>query len=90
VLQVLGRRRHTICQIGDSSTPPDTIAKAKQYNYVRKFSVDISALQVQLQCLSCLYYVLEEAGKWSSNDRIWFPRLYKQEIFISILKQSSM
>ena len=47
--QVLGRRRHTICQIGDSSTPPDPIAKAKQYNYVRKFSVDISALQAQLE-----------------------------------------
>lgn len=51
--QVLGRRRHTICQISDSSAPSpapaDPIAKAKQYNYVRKFSVDISALQAQLQ-----------------------------------------
>ncbi|CAL1526024.1 unnamed protein product [Lymnaea stagnalis] len=50
--QVLGRRRHTICQISDSSnvsTPADPISKAKQYNYVRKFSVDISALQAQLQ-----------------------------------------
>lgn len=51
--QVLGRRRHTICQISDSSSPSaapvDPIAKAKQYNYVRKFSVDISALQAQLQ-----------------------------------------
>ncbi|GFN79439.1 hypothetical protein PoB_000594500 [Plakobranchus ocellatus] len=58
--QVLGRRRHTICQIGDSSnggggggpgggTTNDPINKAKQYNYVRKFSVDIAALQAQLQ-----------------------------------------
>ena len=59
--QVLGRRRHTICQIGDSSSGAgggvnpgggsgnDPIGKAKQYNYVRKFSVDISALQAQLQ-----------------------------------------
>ncbi|KAK0042700.1 hypothetical protein Bpfe_027850 [Biomphalaria pfeifferi] len=51
--QVLGRRRHTICQINDStstaSTPADPISRAKQYNYVRKFSVDISALQAQLQ-----------------------------------------
>ncbi|KAH9507919.1 hypothetical protein Btru_053227 [Bulinus truncatus] len=50
---VLGRRRHTICQISDStsttSTPADPISRAKQYNYVRKFSVDISALQAQLQ-----------------------------------------
>ena len=46
---MLGRRRHTICQIGDSSNPPDPITKAKQYNYVRKFSVDISALQAQLE-----------------------------------------
>lgn len=49
--QVLGRRRHTICQIGDSSTGStlDPTAKAKQYNYVRKFSVDVSALQAQLE-----------------------------------------
>ncbi|XP_035828053.1 uncharacterized protein LOC101861484 [Aplysia californica] len=51
--QVLGRRRHTICQISDSSSaasaPVDPVSKAKQYNYVRKFSVDISALQAQLQ-----------------------------------------
>ncbi|KAL8617044.1 hypothetical protein ACOMHN_014215 [Nucella lapillus] len=47
--QVLGRRRHTICQIGDSSAPADPINKAKTYNYVRKFSVDISALQAQLE-----------------------------------------
>lgn len=59
--QVLGRRRHTICQIGDSSSGTgggvkaaggannDPIGAAKQYGYVRKFSVDISALQAQLQ-----------------------------------------
>ncbi|GFR83241.1 hypothetical protein ElyMa_004118800 [Elysia marginata] len=59
--QVLGRRRHTICQIGDSSSGAgggvkasggaknDPIGAAKQYGYVRKFSVDISALQAQLQ-----------------------------------------
>lgn len=48
---VLGRRRHTICQIGDSGTASalDPMARAKQYNYVRKFSVDISALQAQLE-----------------------------------------
>ncbi|CAG5121428.1 unnamed protein product [Candidula unifasciata] len=51
--QVLGRRRHTICQISDSTSAaavsPDPASRAKQYNYVRKFSVDISALQAQLQ-----------------------------------------
>ncbi|XP_046359778.1 uncharacterized protein LOC124137493 [Haliotis rufescens] len=48
--QILGRRRHTICQIGDSSTNfMDPAEKAKKYTYVRKFSVDISALQAQLE-----------------------------------------
>lgn len=44
---ILGRRRHTIGQIG--STGLDVMEKAKQYNYVRKFSVDIQALQAQLE-----------------------------------------
>ncbi|XP_061184486.1 uncharacterized protein LOC133192503 [Saccostrea echinata] len=43
----LGRRRHTIGQIG--TTGLETMEKAKQYNYVRKFSVDIQALQAQLE-----------------------------------------
>lgn len=43
----LGRRRHTIGQIG--TTGLETLEKAKQYNYVRKFSVDIQALQAQLE-----------------------------------------
>ncbi|XP_041357239.1 uncharacterized protein LOC121374269 [Gigantopelta aegis] len=47
---ILGRRRHTICQIGDSSTNlMDPAEKAKKYTYIRKFSVDISALQAQLE-----------------------------------------
>ena len=44
---ILGRRRHTIAQITDPQL--DLIQKAKSYNYVRKFSVDISALQAQLE-----------------------------------------
>lgn len=44
---ILGRRRHTIGQIGETGL--DIIQKAKQYNYVRKFSVDINALQAQLE-----------------------------------------
>lgn len=44
---ILGRRRHTIAQISDPQF--DMIQKAKAYNYVRKFSVDISALQAQLE-----------------------------------------
>nr|XP_022325175.1 uncharacterized protein LOC111125542 [Crassostrea virginica] len=43
----LGRRRHTIGQIGTTGIEP--LEKAKQYNYVRKFSVDIQALQAQLE-----------------------------------------
>ena len=43
----LGRRRHTIGQIG--TTGLEHMEKAKQYNYVRKFSVDIQALQAQLE-----------------------------------------
>ena len=47
---ILGRRRHTICQIGDSSSNlMDPAEKAKKYTYIRKFSVDISALQAQLE-----------------------------------------
>lgn len=42
-----GRRRHTICQIGNSAMDPQL--KALQYNYVRKWSVDITALQAQLE-----------------------------------------
>lgn len=44
---ILGRRRHTIGQIG--TTGLEVMEKAKQYNYVRKFSVDIQALQAQLE-----------------------------------------
>lgn len=44
---ILGRRRHTIAQISDPQF--DMMQKAKTYNYVRKFSVDISALQAQLE-----------------------------------------
>ncbi|KAH3834678.1 uncharacterized protein LOC127876086 [Dreissena polymorpha] len=44
---ILGRRRHTIAQITDPQL--DHLQKAKNYNYVRKFSVDISALQAQLE-----------------------------------------
>ncbi|KAL4230597.1 hypothetical protein ACF0H5_010974 [Mactra antiquata] len=44
---ILGRRRHTIAQISDPHL--DLMQKAKTYNYVRKFSVDISALQAQLE-----------------------------------------
>jgi len=44
---ILGRRRHTIAQISDPKL--DMMNKAKNYNYVRKFSVDISALQAQLE-----------------------------------------
>ena len=44
---ILGRRRHTIAQISDPNI--DLLQKAKTYNYVRKFSVDISALQAQLE-----------------------------------------
>jgi hypothetical protein len=44
---ILGRRRHTIAQISDPHF--DLLQKAKTYNYVRKFSVDISALQAQLE-----------------------------------------
>ena len=44
---ILGRRRHTIAQISDPQF--DMMQKAKAYNYVRKFSVDISALQAQLE-----------------------------------------
>lgn len=43
----LGRRRHTIGQIGTTGIEP--LERAKQYNYVRKFSVDIQALQAQLE-----------------------------------------
>ncbi|KAK3100439.1 hypothetical protein FSP39_019995 [Pinctada imbricata] len=43
----LGRRRHTIGQIG--TTGLEHLEKAKNYNYVRKFSVDIQALQAQLE-----------------------------------------
>lgn len=44
---ILGRRRHTIAQISDPHL--DLMQKAKTYTYVRKFSVDISALQAQLE-----------------------------------------
>ncbi|XP_033742648.1 uncharacterized protein LOC117329059 [Pecten maximus] len=44
---ILGRRRHTIGQIGPTGL--DVGEKTKQYNYVRKFSVDIEALQAQLE-----------------------------------------
>lgn len=44
---ILGRRRHTIAQISDPQL--DLFQKAKTYTYVRKFSVDISALQAQLE-----------------------------------------
>ncbi|XP_052795866.1 uncharacterized protein LOC128228538 [Mya arenaria] len=44
---ILGRRRHTIAQISDPQL--DIMNRAKNYNYVRKFSVDISALQAQLE-----------------------------------------
>ncbi|XP_021363008.1 uncharacterized protein LOC110456540 [Mizuhopecten yessoensis] len=44
---ILGRRRHTIGQIGPTGL--DVGGKNKQYNYVRKFSVDIQALQAQLE-----------------------------------------
>ncbi|XP_064609896.1 uncharacterized protein LOC135473892 [Liolophura sinensis] len=46
---LLNRRRHTICQIGNTGTNTDPQAKALQYNYVRKFSVDVMALQAQLE-----------------------------------------
>jgi hypothetical protein len=49
------RRRHTIGQIG--STGLDVMEKAKQYNYVRKFSVDIQALQAQLENPKMLYFI---------------------------------
>ena len=45
---ILGRRRHTIGQIGPAGLV-DVAQKAKTYNYVRKFSVDINALQAQLE-----------------------------------------
>lgn len=44
---ILGRRRHTIAQISDPHL--DLMQRAKTYTYVRKFSVDISALQAQLE-----------------------------------------
>ncbi|CAI9725459.1 Hypothetical predicted protein [Octopus vulgaris] len=50
-LQMFGRRRHTICQFGEigDNGYTDHQTQAQGYQYVRKFSVDIAALQAQLE-----------------------------------------
>ena len=50
LMQMFGRRRHTISNIGEiDNSFTDHQRQAQGYQYVRKFSVDITALQAQLE-----------------------------------------
>ncbi|GAB1599958.1 uncharacterized protein LOC115213907 [Argonauta hians] len=51
LMNMFGRRRHTICQFGEIGDTgfTDHQTQAQGYQYVRKFSVDVAALQAQLE-----------------------------------------